>query len=224
MKKSSPAVLLPLLLALPLAAAADEREWMPYQKLVETIKLDRFHALPPAQRDKVLLYALLKPVNKAIPQADVKLSVVHAGGRQPLPLDARGRALIVPNAKWLAEDAKVWTTLPKGEKMSLGFDLGAVLPESLQWNYASVMGSLPQANAAIGKVAGAFSLFVPKMKSVVFKFDKPAQMTIRAKGGEKRYASDASHQIRLQGDDQLLAENPPVTLSARPFEAEIDSN
>lgn len=223
MKNSLTAVLLPLLLALPLAASAEEREWMPYQKLVETIKLDRFYALPAAQRDKILLYALLNPVNKAIPMADVKLTVVHAGGRAPLPLDARGRALIVPNAKWLAEGAKIWTTLPKGEKMSLGFDLSAVVPESLQWNYASVMGSLPQANAAVDKVAGAFSLFVPKMKSVIFKFDKPAQMTIRAKGGEKRYASDAKNQIRLQGDADLLAENPQVTVSERPFEAEIDT-
>ncbi|HEX9171917.1 MAG TPA: hypothetical protein VF861_04580 [Telluria sp.] len=223
MKNSLTAVLVPLLLALPLAASAEEREWMPYQKLVETIKLDRFYALPAAQRDKIILYARLNPVNKAIPVADVKLTVVHAGGRAPLVLDASGRALVVPNPKWLAEGAKIWTTLPKGEKMSLGFDLSAVAPASLQWNYASVMGSLPQANAAVDKVAGAFSLFVPKMKSVIFKFEKPAQMSIRAKSGEKRYASDAKNQIRLQGDDDLLAENPQVTLSELPFETEIDT-
>jgi hypothetical protein len=223
MKKSLTALLLPMLLTLSCGAWAEEREWIPYQKLVETIKLDRFYALPAPQRDKVMLYAMLKPVNKAISPADVQLTVVHAGGRQPLPLDARGRALIVPNAKWLAEDAKIWTSLPKGEKMSVSFDLAAVVPESLQWNYASVMGSVPQANASIGKVAGALSMFVPKMKSVIFKFGKPAQMTIHAKGGEKRYASDAKHQIRLKGDESLLAENPSVTLSERPFEADLDT-
>jgi hypothetical protein len=223
MKKSLTALLLPMLLTLSCSARADEREWIPYQKLVETIKLDRFYALPAPQRDKVIVYTLLKPSNKAISPADVQLTVVHAGGRQPLPLDGRGRSLIVPNAKWLAEDAKIWTTLPKGEKMSMSFDLAAVVPASLQWNYASVMGSLPQANAAIGKVAGALSMFVPKMKSVIFKFGQPAQMTVHAKGGEKRYASDAKNQIRLQGDPDLLAENPPVTLTERPFEAEIDT-
>ena len=41
-------------------------------------------------------------------------------------------------------------------------------------------------------VAGALSLFVPTMKSVIFKFDKPAQLTIKGSGGDKRYASDAS--------------------------------
>jgi hypothetical protein len=223
MKKSLTALLLPLLLALPFTASAEEREWIPYQKLVETIKLDRFYALPAAQRDKVLVYALLRPTNKNIALADVKLTVVDGGARHPLPLDQRGRSLIVPNPQWLADDAKIWTTLPKGEKMSLGFDLGAVLPDSLQWDYASVMGSLPQANAAIGKVAGAFSLFMPKMASVIFKFGTPAQMTIHAKGGEQRYASDAKNQIRLKGDKALLAENPRVTLSEKPFDAEIDT-
>jgi hypothetical protein len=166
---------------------------------------------------------MLTPKNKAIAPGDVKLTVVHAGGRQPLPLDARGRVLIVPNPKWLNEDVMIGPACLRKKRMSPGFDLAAVVPESLQWHYASVMGSLPQANAAIGKVAAAFSLFVPKMKSVIFKFGKPAQMTIHAKGGEKRYASDAQNRIRLKADDALLAENPPVTLSERPFEAEIDT-
>jgi hypothetical protein len=205
-----------LLLALP-AGAATEREWMPYKKLVETIRLDKFYALPPAERDKVLVYARLVPVNKAIAPPDVRLS------RTPLPLDAGGRTLIVPNRQWLAADARILTSLPPGEKMSLSFDLGAVLPEATQWQYATVMGSVPQANAAIGKVAGALSLFVPSMKSVIFKFDKPAQVTIKSKGGDKRYASDARNHVRLKLDGDLLLENPLVTLSERPTEAEIDA-
>jgi hypothetical protein len=59
MKKTLAAVLLPMLLALPFSASAEERELVPYQKLV--IKLDRFYALPPAQRDKIILYAMLMP-------------------------------------------------------------------------------------------------------------------------------------------------------------------
>jgi hypothetical protein len=211
-----------LLLALP-GYAAGEREWIPYRKLVETIKLDKIHALPPAERDKVLVYANLMPVNKSISPADVRLTVVDGASRTPLPLDASGRALVVPNRQWLADDAMIWTSLPTGEKMSLGFDLGAVLPEAAQWHYAAVMGSVPQANAAIGKVAGALRLFVPSMKSVIFKFDKPAQLTIKARSGDQRHASDARHHIRLKLDDGLLKDNPLVLLSERPFEAEIDS-
>jgi hypothetical protein len=206
------------------AGAAGEREWIPYKKLVETIKLDKFYALPPGERDKVILYARLIPANKSINPADVKLTVVDGATRTPLPpIDAQGRTLIVPNPQWLANDAKIWTSMPVGEKMGLTFDVGAPLPQAVQWNYASVMGSVPQANAAIGKVAGALSLFVPKMKSVIFKFDKPAQLTIKAKGGEQRFASDAKHHVRLKLDEGLLKENPVVMLSERPFEAEIDN-
>jgi hypothetical protein len=213
-----------LLLSLSLSAsAAGEREWIPYRKLVETVKADKFYALPPGERDKVILYARLIPVNKAIAPPDARLVVVNGASRTPLPLDAGGRARIVPNQQWLTDDAKIWTSLPSGEKMGISFDIGAVLPEAAQWNYATVMGSIPQANAAIGKVAGALSMFVPTMKSVIFKFDKPAQLAIKTRSGEKRYASDAKHQLRLKLDKDLLNENPLVALSERPFEAEIDS-
>jgi hypothetical protein len=217
-------LLLSLQLSLmPSASAAGEREWIPYRKLVETIKADKFFALPPGERDKVILYARLIPVNKAIAPPDAKLVVVDGASRTSMPLDAAGRARINPNQQWLNDDARIWTSLPSGEKMSLSFDIGAVLPDVAQWNYATVMGSVPQANAAIGKVAGAFSMFVPTMRSVIFKFDKPAQLTIKTRAGEQRYASDARHQLRLKLDKDLLKENPVVALSERPFEAEIDS-
>jgi hypothetical protein len=214
-----------LLLSLTLpASAAGEREWLPYRKLVETVKADKFYALPPGERDKVILYARLKPVNKAIAAPDAKLVVVDGASRTPLALDAAGRMRLVPNQQWLADDAKIWTSLPAGEKMSMSFDIGAVLPEASQWHYASVMGAIPQSNAGIGKVAGMLSMFVPTMTSIIFKFDKPAQMVIKAKDGERRYASDAKHRVRLKLDKDLLKENPLVTLSEQPFEAEIDAD
>ena len=215
-----PLACLSLLLALPLHAA--EREWLPYRKLVDIIKLDKFDALPPAERDKVILYAKLVPVNKAISPLDAGLVVVDGANRTPLPLDANGRARMMLNPQWMAHDAQIWTSLPKGEKMRMGFDLGAVVPDATQWRYATVMGALPQTNAAIGKVAGALSLFVPTMKSVIFKFDKPAQLTIKSAGGDKRYASDAKNHVRLKLDDDMLKENPLVEVSMRPLEAEID--
>jgi hypothetical protein len=224
--KTLAAVSLALLL-LPLSLSADaagDREWMPYRKLVETVKADKFYALPPAERDKVILYARLVPVNKAIAPPAAKLVVVDGGSRTPMPLDAAGRTRLNPNPQWLANDAKIWTSLPSGEKMSLSFDIGAVLPESTQWSYATVMGAVPQANAGIGKVAGMLSMFVPTMTAVIFKFDKPAQLTIKAKDGERRFATDAKHQVRLKLDKELLKENPPVALSERPFEAEIDAD
>lgn len=222
MKKSLciPLVFAFLLPALPGHAA--EREWIPYRKLVDIVKVDKFDALPPAERDKVILYAKLVPVNKAISPLDAGLVVVDGASRTPMPLDAGGRARMVLNKQWLADDAQIWTSLPKGEKMRMGFDLGAVLPETTQWRYATVMGAIPQTNAAIGKVAGMLSLFVPTMKSVIFKFDKPAQLTIKTAAGDKHYASDARNHLKLNLDEGLLKENPMMEWSARPLEAEID--
>ena len=66
-----------LLLSLTLpASAAGEREWIPYRKLVDTTKADKFYALPATERDKVILYARLIPVNKAIAPGEVKLVVL----------------------------------------------------------------------------------------------------------------------------------------------------
>ena len=222
MNKMKTALAALLLSSLTLSAGAAEREWMPYRKLVETVRADKFYALPAAERDKVILYAKLVPVNKAFTPPDAQLVVVDGASRTPLNLDAFGRTRIVPNQHWLQNDAKIWTSLPGGEKMTLGFDISAVLPDATQWNYASVMGAVPQSNAAIGKVAGALRFFVPTMKSVIFKFDKPAQLTIKSKAGEQRFASDAKHHVRLPLDENLLKENPLVALSERPFEAEID--
>jgi len=221
--KTLAAASLLLSLVLSVHAQAAEREWVPYRKLVETVKADKFYALPAGERDKVILYARLIPANKAIAPGDVKLAVLDGASRTPLPLDAAGRMRIVPNQQWLANDARIWTSLPSGEKSGISFDIGAVLPDTTQWHYASVMGAVPQSNAAIGKVAGALSMFLPTMKSVIFKFDKPAQVSIKAKDGERRYATDAKNHVRLKLDKDLLKENPVVALSERPFEAEIDS-
>jgi hypothetical protein len=213
---------LALLCALPLLANAEEREWAPYKKIVEAAKMDKFYSLPAAERDKLKVYTRFVPQNKAIAPGSLKLVVVHAEGRTPLVLDEQGRTVLVPNEKWLADDARIWTNQAKGEKAGIGFDIAAVVPEALQWRYASVMGSVPQSNAAIDKVAGALSLFAPTMKVVIFKFRKPAQLAVQAKDGDKRYVTDGKHQIRLKLDKNLLAENPLVTVSEQPYEAEVD--
>ena len=221
MKKLALLALLPLSFS---ALAAEEREWIPYKKLLEVTKFDKFYALPAAERDKVAVYITFAPNNKAIKPADMALTVVHSGGRTALPVTADGRLSMVPVAKWIGEDAKIWTQMPKGEKAAIGFGMNAVLPEGQQWSYASAMGSVPQANAAIKQVAGALSLFAPSIKSVVFKFAKPAQLKIQAHDGVKQYSSDARNEIWLKPDDMLLKENPLMVASERPREVELETD
>ncbi|MYM26139.1 hypothetical protein GTP46_26255 [Duganella sp. FT135W] len=211
--------LLPLLL-LSLAAHADEREWHPYKKLVEDLRLDKFYALPAAERDKVNLYLTIKPQNKNIKPSEVVLTVVHGSERQQLPaLSPDYRMAFVPNPKWMTDDTKILTSLPKEEKSKVDYDATTPLPEGLQWNYAPVMSSVGQMNQAIKKMAGALSMFAPSVKVVVFKFNHPAQLKV----GSAVFNTDAKNQIKLKPDSALLKENPLMVASERPFEAELDS-
>jgi hypothetical protein len=211
--------LLPLLV-LSLTAHADEREWVPYKKLVEDLRVDKFYAVPPAERDKLNLFLTVKPKNKSYKPADIVLTVVHGGERQLLtPLSPDYRMTLVPNPKWMTGDTKIMTSLPKEEKSDVGYDVTTPLPEGTQWNYALVMSSVGQMNQAIKKMAGAMSMFAPSVKVVVFKFSKPAQLKV----GAAVHNTDAKNQIRLKPDSALLKENPLMVASERPFEAELDS-
>ena len=205
------------------AAQAEEREWVSYKKFVETMRLDRYYALPQSERDKLDFYLTLRPSNKELKLADMNLTVVHAGTRTALPVDNQAHLRMAPNAKWLADDAMIMTTQPKGEKISMLYNLDAVVPEGTQWPYNNLMGSIAQGNAAIGKVAGAFSMFAPTIKYVTLTFDKPAQLTIQSKSGTRQLLSDAKNKIRLTADAALLKENPLMLVSVRPLKADLET-
>lgn len=207
------------LLMLSLNLHAAEREWTPYKKLIEGLRLDRFYALPPAERDRVNLFLKVQPVNKSYKPSDVVLTVVQGGERTPLPaLTADFRLAIgAPNPKWMNDDAKIMTNLPKEDKTAVNYEAVTPLPAGLQWPYATVMGSVGQMNQAIKKMAGAMSLFAPSVDVVLFKFDKPAQLKV----GAKVYTTNAQHQIALKPESDLMKANPMIVASERPYEAEL---
>ncbi|HEY1150866.1 MAG TPA: DUF2987 domain-containing protein [Pseudoduganella sp.] len=215
-------LLLITLLAASSLAGAQEREWAPYKKLVDTMRLDKFYALPATERDKLDYYVLLKPANKALKASDFNLTVVHSGGRTPLPVGPDGRLRLALNAKWLSEDAKIVTTQPSGEKVQISQGMDAIVPEGQQWQYNALMDSVPQSNNMIGKLAGIARVFFPTLKGVTLKFDKPAQLIIQAKAGAKQLSTDAKNEIHLALDSALQKENPLVVVTARPHEAELD--
>jgi hypothetical protein len=216
-------LLLIALLAAAGAAQAQEREWTNYRKFVETLKLDRYYALPASERDKLDFYLVMRPANKNLKVSDFNLTVTHAGTRSPLPVDGKSQLRMAPNPQWLAEDAVIMTSQPKGEKLSVIYNLDALVPEGTQWPYKQLMGSIAQGNAAIGKVAGAFSLFAPTIKSVALSFDQPAQLTIQSKSGARQFLSDAKNRIRLTPDAALMKENPLMVVSIRPLKADLDT-
>lgn len=210
-------VFLPLLF-LSLHTHAAEREWIPYKKLVEDLRIDKFYALPAAERERLNLFISIKPNNPAYKPSDVVLTAVKGSERQPLPaLSPDFRMALVPNPALLSDDTKIMTSLPKEEKSKVSMVATTTLPDGVQWPYANVMGNVARMNQAIKKMAGALSMFAPSVKSVVFKFAKPAQLTVDG----KVYASDGKNQITLKPESGWLKQNPSIVASERPFEAEL---
>ncbi|MBB5369345.1 hypothetical protein HDE73_002867 [Janthinobacterium sp. K2C7] len=206
------------MLLLSLSAHASERVWVPYKKLVEQLRLDKFYALPAAERDRLQLYITVKPENKNYKPSDVVLTAVKGTERQALPALSPDFRMTLPfNPAWMNDDTRIMTSLPKGEKSAVGLEATTTVPEGTQWTYTPVMGSVQQMNQAIKKMAGALSMFAPTIKSIVFKFAKPAQLTV----GSQVFNTDTKNQIKLKPDSALLKDNPAMVLSERPFEAEL---
>jgi len=207
------------LLMLSLNLQAAEREWTSYKKLIEGLRLDRFYALPAAERDRVNLFLKVQPVNNAYKPSDVVLTVVDGNERTPLPALTKDFRLAIgaPNPKWMNDDARIMTTLPKEDKAAVNYEAVTPLPEGLQWPYATVMGSVAQMNKAIKKMAGAMSMFAPSVDVVLFKFDKPAQLKV----GAKAYSTNAKNEIALKPESDLMKANPMIVVSERPYEAEL---
>jgi hypothetical protein len=211
------ALLTLLALALPLHAA--EREWAKYKSMVEGLKLDKFYALPAAERDKIKLYISVRPANQAIKPQDVVLIVVNGAERQTLPpLTPEYRLDFgAPNPRWMNDTTRIVTTLPDGEKSGIGYEGLVVLPAGLQWPYASVMGAVDQMNNGIKKMAGAMRMFAPSVDVVVFKFARPATIKI----GATVLNTDVRNMIILKPEAAKLKDNPLMVASERPLEAEL---
>ncbi|TYQ13568.1 UNVERIFIED_ORG: hypothetical protein JN05_02965 [Zoogloea ramigera] len=204
-------------IALPSHAA--EREWANYKSMVEGLRIDRFYSVPAAERDKIKLYISVKPVNKEIKPQDVVLIVVNGAERQTLPpLTPEYRLDFgAPNPRWMDGTTRIVTTLPAGEKSAIGYEGLVVLPAGLQWNYATIMGSVGQMNNAINAMAGAMRWFAPSVEVVVFKFAKPATLKV----GATEYKTNAKHMIILKPEAALMKANPLMVASERPLEAEL---
>ena len=211
--------LLPLLMT-SLPAAAEDREWIPYKKFVETLYLDKFYNLPQEQRDKVRLRVKIEPENKNLKPADLVLTIVHSGAREVIPVDADGVINLVPNQTLIKDNAMIYTSLPKGEKSHVMSSFEAKMPDGLQTDYASLAGSVAQWNKLIKEYAGLMSFLTPKFIGVDFHYPKAAHQTVQlvSKSGTKNLTVNAEGDIELKLDDVLMAENPTVIMSERPSE------
>jgi hypothetical protein len=217
-------LLFSLLACVNVTAFAQEREWMPYKKFVETFYLDKFYAADPHSRDHLRLLVKVEPVDKTIKPGDIALTVVHAGVRDRMSIDADGFMDVEPNAAWLKDEAMIYTSLPKGSKVQVDALFASRTPEKLELPYTDLMTSVPQWNALIKEKAGMLRFMLPTFNAIDLHFAKPAGQTLRVvdKSGVKTYTADAKGEIKLKLDNALMQGNPQVILSERPSMIEVD--
>ena len=199
---------------------AQDREWLPYKKLLEVTYMDKFYDAPLSQRDKIKLRGYLMPNNKAIKPQDVVLTVAHADGKERIQINTDGMFELVPTAKALKENPMVFTNVPAGEKAGVSFAVLAVVPEGLKFNYTGLTAGVKQATDLIKARAGMLSMFAPKFNGVEITFAKPAKQTLQivAKAGTQTLTADAKGVIKLKVDAALVSEDPQVVFSEGPLE------
>lgn len=211
-------LMLSLCAAVSVPAAAADREWVDYNRLLEITRLDKFYSAPAAQRDKVRVFGTMTPKSKAIAPADIVFTVVHNGERKRIPVSADGKFDPMIDPSWMKSNPKVLTNMPEGEKAGFSFGVAPVVPAGLQFDYAALMASVQQGNALMKSQGGMMRFMLPTFVGIGLHYPRgqAASARIHSRLGDKTVNADANGVLRLALDESLLGANAQVTLSQRP--------
>jgi hypothetical protein len=200
-----------------LANAAD-REWKNYNTLLNITHLDKLYSIPASQRDKVKILGSLTPSNKSIKPSDVVLTVDAGEEREQILIKEDGSFELVPKAKWVKLNPMVLTNLPPDEKAIFSFNLLPVVPDGLQFAYASLMESIDQCNAMIKSQALIVRIFMPKFIGVKMSFAKANQPLAKILSSKNStvLTTDDVGDIFFRIENELLNEKAQILLAERP--------
>ena len=199
-------------------AAAVDREWIDYQRLLEITRLDKFYAAPAARRDKVRIFGTVKPNNAAIAPQDVVFTVVHGNDTKRITVDRYGRFDPLIDPAWAKDNPKVLTNMPAGEKAGFAFAAEPVVPAGTQFGYAALMAGVKQSNALIKEQAGMLRFLAPTFTGIELRYPRGQAATVRigSARGESTIAADPRGILRIMLDENLVAANAQVSLSHLP--------
>jgi hypothetical protein len=216
------AVLLAPLLLSATAAGAD-REWITYARLLEITRLDRFQAVPPAERDKVRIVGMVTPKNPAIAPGSLVFTVVRGNERKRIPVNPDGSFDPAIDPAWIRDNPQVLTSMPEGEKAGFSFAALPVLPPGTRFDYAALMASVRQSNALVKSHAGWLRFMMPTFAglSLVYPAGQAASATIHTAQGQHTVSADAQGVLRLPLDEALMRSHAQVSLSQRPQSADF---
>jgi len=204
-------------------AAAADREWITYARLLEITRLDRFYAAPPAERDKVRLLGTVKPNNPAIAPGSLVFTVVRGSEKKRIAVNPDGSFDPAVDPAWISDNPRVLTSMPEGEKAGFSFAAVPVLPAGTRFDYASLMASVRQSNALVKSQGGLLRFMMPTFVGItlLYPVGQAASATIHAAQGEHTVSADAKGVLRLPLDEALLTSGAQVTLSQRPQAADF---
>jgi RNA polymerase sigma factor (sigma-70 family) len=186
---------------------------------------------------KLVFRMLITSKKSAVHPADIHLTIQSVvKGPMPVLLGAKGQILDFPHDEALRrENPRVVADQPKGS-LNLSVWCYVPVPERLTFQYRRFGDAVAEANRAAVRAnamiqngyAGQFSPFKQKVTGVVFVFSKSAAgqatVEIAAAAGRRNYTADGSGHVRIKIEPALLAENPEVTVSAKPEYIALDSD
>ncbi len=128
--------------------------------------LDKYLAIPPAQRNRFVLAYYVQMNGK--PAAGLKAAIVEPDGRRtPLMLGPDGKVLRLPTAAQLAA-ADFVADVPPEAKLGVRLELEPSMPPALDYSPRELDQAIAQANAGMSKAAGVIRFALPKLTGVTF--------------------------------------------------------
>jgi len=128
--------------------------------------LKGFLNLPAAERSQINVYYAVR-IKRADPAA-VKIILTQNGQSQPLHIGAGGRITPLPTREQLNGGAKVTISGPASGSYAMKLHVFSTQPNGKTYDAAALATGIKQGNAAMGKIAGALALMLPKLDRVYF--------------------------------------------------------
>ena len=150
-------------LAAPRLALADDVQRIPLSKAFRY--LDAYLTLPPALHSRFyLVYRAMR--NERLAPDLRPVIVAPNGARTPIALDSEADVVRLPSLAELKSNAVL--EIPMAGKFRFAIEMRPDLPVSTHVDAPALVAALSQANAAISRLAGAFSAMAPKLDIILF--------------------------------------------------------
>jgi hypothetical protein len=210
-----------LLLAPGLAAAETAR--LPYG---EIFRIQQAQAALARDHTNLALVLTMRSTQPSVKYSDIRAYVDAKSGPIPIPIEVYGDFILPVREDLLAEGPWIVVNQPKGT-MELACDarLAPALARSLTnaVHYGPLMRAVRECNDVQDKMRQYFPA-APRLVSVGLRlsFRQPdAAVIIHAKSGDRKLVSDALGKLLIPVDEDLLDEDPLMTLTAPAATTEI---